>query len=371
MVQIKSQINKLWRTERQQYKQLFRLRISNIDVHKKEGGSVVVLVTLALTALLGFCAIVTDVGLLYAKKAHLQNSVDAAALAGVQELPNGVSQAEQKARDYASRNGVSDVNVTFEASNAKIIVEATQRVPTYFALIWGITEEQISVSARAMIVPPEGVFGAVPLSVQKQDLVYGQKYILKYGGRPEDADSDLYLDDDKNNKVKIDGEESGTFGWYGALELTGTGAKTYEEDLANGYQGTLRVGQILNVKHGNMSGPTLEGITTRLNRDTIPKNTIENYESDAPQIIYIPIVKIISEIGQSVQEVQIIGFAAFFLEGVAGNGNDSEVTGWFIKGIVSNQISAKLPDLSNTEQDMLNGETSNDYSLYTAKLVAN
>lgn len=369
MVQIESRLTKLRRSVLQQYKQLFRQGISYTDVHKKERGSVIVLVTLALTALLGLCAIVTDVGLLYVQKAHLQNSVDAAALAGVQKLPNDVGQAEQIARDYASRNGVSDVNVTFEADDAKIIVQATQRVPTHFARIWGITEEQISVSARAMMVPPVGLFGAVPLSVQKQDLVYGQKYVLKYGGRS--VDSDLYLADDKNNKIKKNVDESATSGWYGALELTGPGAKTYQEDLADGYQGTLRVGQILSVKHGIMSGPTSAGINERLDRDSIPKNSIEYYESDAPQIVYIPIVKIISENGQAIQEVQIIGFAAFFLEGVAGNGNDSEVTGWFIPTIASNQISAKLPALSNTEQDMLNGETSTDFSLYTAKLVAN
>lgn len=326
MVQIISRIQ--WRSQLQQFKQLLRQEFSNIDVHHKERGSVVVLVTLALTSLLGFCAIVADVGLLYAQKAHLQNSVDAAALAGVQELPNDVSQAEQKARDYATRNGVSDVNVTFEANNAKIIVQATQQVPTYFARIWGITEEQISVSARAMMAPPTVLSGAVPLSIQKQDFDYTKEYVLKSGGG------------------------SGTPGWYGALELSGTGADTYETDLANGYLGTLRVGQILDIKHGNMSGPTAEGINTRLNRDTpIPKNTIDNHERNAPQIVHIPIVEIISESGNSIQKVQIVGFAAFFLEGVAGNGNDSVVTGWFIRTLPSN------------------GE-SNDFGLCTPKLVS-
>lgn len=339
--------------------------------YPRERGSVLVLVTLSLTVLLGFCAIVTDVGLLYAQKAHLQNSVDAAALAGVQELPNDVSQAELKAKDYANRNGVPDVNVTFGANNAKIIVQVTQQVPTYFARIWGITEEQISVSARAMMVPPTGLSGAVPLSIQEQNFIKGQKYVLKSGGGF--GSSDWYLDDDKNNVVKKSGEESGTSGWYGALELTGTGANNYETDLANGYTGTLRVGQILDVKHGNMSGPTADAINTRFSRDTrIPKNTIDNYDRNAPQILYIPIVKIIAESGNSIQQVQIVGFAAFFLEKVAGNGNDSIVTGWFIRTLASNgETSAKLSDLLKTEQDMESGVASNDFGLYTPKLVAN
>jgi hypothetical protein len=371
MVQIKFLVTKQWKSQLQQFKQLFSQGFSITDVHQKERGSVVVLVTLALTALLGFCAIVTDVGLMYAEKAHLQNSVDAAALAGVQELPNDPSLAEQRARDYATRNGAPAVTVTFEANNAKIIVLATQQVPTYFARIWGIAEEQISVSAKAMMVPPAGLSGAVPLSIQEQDFVYGQKYVLKSGGGS--GTSDWYLDDDKNNNVRKSGEESGASGWYGALELTGTGADMYKSDLANGYQGTLRVGQILNVKHGNMSGPTADGINTRLSRDTrVPKNTIDNHDRNAPQIVYIPIVQIITESGNSIQKVQIVGFAAFFLEGVAGNGNDSVVTGWFIRTLGSNgHTSANLSDLLNTEQDMENGEASNDFGLYTPKLVAN
>ncbi|KUO78858.1 MAG: hypothetical protein APF81_18275 [Desulfosporosinus sp. BRH_c37] len=369
MVQIISRFQ--WKSQLQWFKQLFRQWFSVTEVHQHERGSVVVLVTLALTVLLGLCAIVTDVGLMYAEKAHLQNSVDAAALAGVQELPNDPNKAEQKARDYASQNGVSTVTVTFEADNIKICVQATQQVPTYFARIWGITEEQISVSAKAMMVPPTELSGAVPLSIQEQDFVYGQKYVLKSGGGS--GTSSWYLDDSENNVVIKFGEESGTPGWYGALELSGTGANTYQTDLANGYAGTLRVGQIVDVKHGNMSGPTADGINTRLSRDTtVPRNTFVDYNRDAPEIIYIPIVRIITESGNSIQEVQIVGFAAFFLEGVAGNGNDSIVTGWFLKTLASNDhTTASLTDLLQTEQDMEHGVASTDFGLYTPKLVDN
>lgn len=374
MVQIKSILGNLWKYPLLLFEQVLPQGINRADdhpyPHPQERGSVVVLVTLALTVLLGFCAIVTDVGLLYAEKAHLQNSVDAAALAGVQELTSNTTLAAtlaaQTASAYATQNGVSAVTVTIEEDNTKIIVQATQQVPTYFARIWGITEEQISVSARAMMVPPAELSGAVPsaglsgavppaglsravpLSIQEQVFVCGLEYVLKSGGRPED--SDLYLNDDKNNAVKKSVEEPGTPGWYGALELSGTGADNYATDLAYGYQGTLRVGQIVSVKHGNMSGPTAVGINTRLGSDTRePPNTFAVHDRDAPQIVYIPIVRIITESGNSIQEVQIVGFAAFFLEGV----KDSEVTGRFIQTHASN------------------GETSNDFGLYTPKLVAN
>ena len=369
MVQIKLLITKRWRPWKHMIYELTQKKSAYDDL-RQDRGSVVVIVALSLTVLLGFCAIVTDVGLLYAKKVHLQNSVDAAALAGVQELPNNPDDAKDIAIDYATQNGVSSVDVTFEANNAKIIVQTTQQVPTFFARIWGINEEQISVTAKAMMVPPTGLSGAVPLSIQEQEFVYGQKYVLKSGGGS--GTSSWYFDEDKDNSVKKSGG-GGSSGWYGSLELTGSGANVYKDDLANGYQGTLQVGQILNVKHGNMSGPTADGINTRLSRDNrVPKNTINDYDRNAPQIVYIPIVKIISESGNSIHKVEIVGFAAFFLEGVAGNGNQSVVTGWFIETLVSNgQTSATLADLLNTEQDMENGDASNDFGLYAPKLVAN
>lgn len=345
MVQIKSHITKRWKSRLQQFIKLFLKGFSNNDFRQKERGSVIVLVTLALTTLLGFCAIVTDVGLMYAQKAHLQNSVDAAALAGVQELPSNPTLATQTASAYASRNGVSSITVEFEANNAKIIVRATQQVPTYFARIWGITEEQISVSTKAMMVPPTEMFGAVPLSIlDEKKLVYGEPYVLKEGGG------------------------SGNTGWYGALALSGNGASSYEEALANGYQGTLRVGQIVDVENGNTSGPTVKGIADRLAQDTrVPRNTFANHDRNAPEIMYIPIV---TPYGH--KEVQIVGFAAFFLDGDPGNGNDSIITGRFLQKIAINgHNNASLSDLLQTEYDMEHGGTSTDYGLYTPKLVAN
>lgn len=345
MVQIIFRFVISWKSQLQQFKQLVRQGFSNIDVYQKERGSVVVLVTLALTTLLGFCALVTDVALMYAEKAHLQNSVDAAALAGVQELPNDPSLAEQTARNYAAQNGVPAVTVTFAASNAKIIVQATKQVPTYFARIWGITEEQISVSAKAMMVPPTEMYGAVPLSVlDEKKLIYGEPYVLKEGGG------------------------CGNTGWYGALALSGNGASSYEEDLANGYQGTLRVGQIVDVKNGNMSGPTAQGIAARLAQDTrVPRNTFADHDRNAPEIMYIPIV---TPYGHN--EMKIVGFAAFFLDGVPGNGNNSIITGRFLQKLASNgHNNASLSNLLQTEFDMEHGGASTDFGLYTPKLVEN
>lgn len=330
-----------------------------MEYKKKEQGNVAIIVTLGLTALIGMGALVADVGVLYARHAHLQNALDAAALAGVQELPQNTDRAKEVATAYAAENGVNGISVEFRSGNAEIVVRAEESVPAYLATIWGIKESTIGASSRAIMVPPQSLSGAVPLSVEEQDFVYGEEYTLKSGanGGKKDKDEDDFT----------------RGGWFGALELSGNGARNYETDLANGYQGTLSIGQVLEVKHGNMSGPTSKGISERLDRDTrVPRNTFADFDRDAPEIIYLPIVKVLSHNGNSVHEVEIVGFAAFFLEGVEGNGVDSIVRGRFLRTVVTRgQAGGSLADLLKSEQEMEDGNTLSDFGLYAPKLLAN
>ncbi|MHB1651926.1 MAG: TadE/TadG family type IV pilus assembly protein [Desulfitobacteriaceae bacterium] len=311
----------------------------------KDRGSVAILLALAFTALLGFAALVTDSGIIFAKHAHLQNAVDAAALAGVQELPQNPGNAITIAQDYALKNGVGTVNIDLVASNSEIIVSAQETVPTYLATIWGITSTVLGATAKAMMVPPTSLTGIVPLAIEEQTLTYGTEYELKDGG----------------------GE--GEHGWYGLVQLSGPGAQNYEADLENGYPGAISVGQVLDVQHGNISGKTAQAVNCRLNQDErTPSNTFDNHDPDAPEIVYVPVVKILSSQGNSVQQVEVVGFAAFFLEGVAGMGHNSVITGRFIKTIVVHgQAGGSVPLLTAEEQKVSQGDAG--FGLYTPKLL--
>lgn len=326
-------------------------------INSSERGSVVILIALGMTVLLGSCAMVADIGLVYVQKARLQNAVDAAALAGVQELPGDTNTANQVAQEYASKNGVDNIMTRIEANNFKIVVSGQKTVPTYFAKIWGINSEQILANSAAMMVPPGTLSGAVPLSVQEQDFQYGVVYNLKTGSGNQ-----------------ITGQIGGQYyGWFGPLDLTGGGASAYEASLTNGYQGRLSIGQIINTENGNMSGPTKRAVENRFAQDTrTPRNTFDNHDRTAPEIIYVPIVKFASSDLNAVYQVQITGFAAFFLEGVSGNGTDSIITGRFIKTLIpSGKTGGTLAELLKQEEDMENGTSGIDYGLYAPKLVAN
>lgn len=79
-------------------------------------GTVIVVVALMMTVFISFLALVIDVGSLYLERIRLVNTLDAAALAGVQDLPDDPQLAEAKALDYASQNGL-DSNVTVEITD--------------------------------------------------------------------------------------------------------------------------------------------------------------------------------------------------------------------------------------------------------------
>ena len=68
-------------------------------------GAVAAIMVVSIVALLGFAAIVVDAGVLYTERRHLQTAADAAALAGVQELPGSPAAAVAQAQNYAAING--------------------------------------------------------------------------------------------------------------------------------------------------------------------------------------------------------------------------------------------------------------------------
>lgn len=113
----------------------------------RESGQTLVIFVLFLPVLIGFCALVLDVGNWYAQKRFVQNAADAAVLAGAQDLPDS-SAAQAQAQDYVTRNGGGVTNVTFPTST-KIRVTVTRNVPTYFAKLFGLSSVNVAAKATA------------------------------------------------------------------------------------------------------------------------------------------------------------------------------------------------------------------------------
>lgn len=279
---------------------------------RNERGTTAVLTTLAMTALLGFTALVVDVGLWYENRVQLSNMVDATVLAGAQDLPDA-EKAGASADSYAVQNGRSGdtVNLAFDDGNMSLTATASRDVVNLFSRVLKQFSDTTTVraAATAQIFPLGSAIGVVPIGVVKQNFIYGTTYTLKVGG----------------------GE--GTTGNYGALALGGNGACNYLENIKYGYDGKLRAGDWVTTETGNISGPTKSGIEYRIAQDSgVSYNTVSQA---SPRIVILPVLDSLTVNGKG--EVLIVGFAAFFLESVGGSGHENEVTGKFMRIVVAGE----------------------------------
>jgi len=125
-------------------------------IKRNEDGQVLVLVALLMVVLVGFAALMIDVGAMYLTKSNMQNAADAAAIAGAQKLPY-VSTAISTAKDYAELNGAEKLKTTatapYNGDSDMIEVVITKNVPFSFAKVLGFTQSDVTARAVAKRVP--------------------------------------------------------------------------------------------------------------------------------------------------------------------------------------------------------------------------
>ena len=275
---------------------------------REQKGAAVAVIAISMTAMIGFAALVIDGGNLYLNKTRLVNLADAAALAGAQDLPGDPQSAIASAYSYAAQNGMSNdtIDVTISNDNTIVTVNASRTVPFFFAQIFHMNSSNVSARAAAAIKPITGVGNIVPFGIVKQPFKYNQTYTLKAGGG------------------------SGYNGNYAALALGGTGSTIYEGNITNGYKGQLLIDKLVTTETGVMSGATSKGVKARMEQDKYA--TFETMEKNSPRILTVPIIESLEVNGRG--EVLVVGFAAFFLEDIGGNGHENYVTGKFIQTVV-------------------------------------
>ena len=117
---------------------------------KSRKGSTAVLTAIMMSTILGFCALVVDIGRVSLEKNRLQNAVDSAVLAAAQDLPDTAVSADT-AKKYIELNGfgTADISVRFASSNRQISVEAIENMDYTFARILGINSTNVKTSATA------------------------------------------------------------------------------------------------------------------------------------------------------------------------------------------------------------------------------
>lgn len=117
---------------------------------KNEKGTAAVMTAVLMSTVLGFCALVVDIGRVSLEKNRLQNAVDSAALAAAQDLPD-TTAAIGTVNDYMARNGFGAIQIAvrFTNTNKRITVEAEETVDYTFARALGINSTNVNSAATA------------------------------------------------------------------------------------------------------------------------------------------------------------------------------------------------------------------------------
>jgi len=306
----------------------------------REGGQTLLIFVLALTVLLGFTAMAIDLGLFFQDRRHLQNTADAAALAGVAELPKKPAAAKAKAAEWVAKHGLSSSEIktiqvrTIDYPNDTLYVEVERQFDWIFGRVLGKTSSAVPASAAAQVGSLSGGSDLMPWAI-----VLGDSDCLDSTGvQIPGADC----------SVKVGAGLSVT-GWYGALDLdeNGGGSSEYDSNIVDGSSETFYCarGQTdpecettdVYALSGNKVGGTGDGINTRLRAEPTSgcdtnSNGIDDFSEvfpanadgtgsnfgvacpDSPRLIIVPIVTLT---GVPVHSVTIEGWALAYLDGYA------------------------------------------------------
>jgi len=156
-----------------------------LRIIRKEDGATAIIVAILLVVIIGFSALVIDVGHLYEVRRQLQSAADAAALAAAQEIIKGgdIVQVSSVADEYAKKNDfkqdlgtIRELEMVypsemtkFEAEYAKVTVK--KKVDLFLAPVFSLiatgnfTDKTIFAQAKAEVVYITGGKGLVPWGV--------------------------------------------------------------------------------------------------------------------------------------------------------------------------------------------------------------
>jgi hypothetical protein len=117
-------------------------------------GQAIVITVVMITALLGMCALVLDVGSWFRADRATQATADAAALAGAQALPVDPAGATGSAVTYATKNGggatSGDVTITSSIdTNDTISVHVHRQAESFFSKVFGLGNVDVGSKATA------------------------------------------------------------------------------------------------------------------------------------------------------------------------------------------------------------------------------
>lgn len=301
---------------------------------RDDRGMSALLLAILLPAILGMQALTVDVTRMFVERRELQNAVDAASLAAAAYLPSAdatvLAHARGAAVAYASLNGVeiTEADVTFTADRQsfdRVHVRAQRDVAFAFARHVGISIGAVGGQSVAQVGQLGGMSGILPLGVVPPPggLRMGETYCLTLGP--------------SGNRNRCPAAIRGDFHAIDIDAIGNNSANIYRSRIATGSLTTVRTGDVRSVVPGNMNNPTQQGFATRLGSNNEAfSDVVERLDGcggcgfrvlnwESPRIGLVPVIN------YGASTTTVLGFAVFFIESNAGNGN---VVGRFIDTLV-------------------------------------
>jgi putative Flp pilus-assembly TadE/G-like protein len=279
---------------------------------KRDCGQATVITVLFMTVLLAMTAAVLDVGSWFRADRALQATVDAAALAGAQELPKNPGQAKTMALQYAGKNGggVSSGAVKFSSKfvdNDTIEVTGEKPAPGFFSKLLGIDSVKVGATAKARTAGITKAKYVAPIVVHEkhpglqcdpnpcsgpQTLTYQH---LKQNGSPNGA---------------------GNFGFINLTGESGNGTSEMGDWILHGYNDYLGIGDY-DARTGNpFSSSHVKG----------------SLEARLGDVLLFPIYRKLTG-GGTGAKYEIIGWVGFRITGMDLKGNNEKLFGEFTEVI--------------------------------------
>ena len=290
-------------------------------------GQVTVMAAVLMVFLVAMVAFVLDVGSWFRQQRISQSTVDAAALAGAQVLPNDPGGATTMASTFANKNGgVLGATITIGSkwnTNDMITVKQTKSATGFFSKVLGINTVSVHAKASAVAAIPTQTLGIAPITV---NILHPQ---LSGAGCPC-----------FNVPTTLPLGKTGAPGAFALLDLdnsdtTGTvGASTLASWISKGYDSYLPLGVYF-------SDPG-----AKWNNSIIQNALIGRYNSDLLFPVYDTLVG-----SGSNAEYHVIAWVGFHLQNVDASGTSGSLTGYFTRiiwqGIVSQSgpSNPAIPDL--------------------------
>ncbi len=330
----------------------------------RERGQTLMVAALVMAVVMGFTALAIDVGLLLEERRDNQNDADAAALAGVQYLPQNPATAIDVATQWAAKNGVAAGDIvtiqvqSTNVANDTLYVELSTKFGWVFGRVMGQTTSDVSAKAKAVVGSLGGNNRMMPWA-----LLEGDSNCL-------DANGDVIFG--STCSVKVGAGASAITGWYGALDYDGNGGGSaeYKANIVDGTTNTryciagdpspgcVSAVTVVDALTGNKVGPTDQGIDTRIAQGGTPCDTDNSGKDDfaeifqnnpsggatytvvceSPRLIIIPIVSYSSE---PVQTVTIRGWSLAYLDTYWCVGNCNGAGHWEVQVQVVDAVYAQ------------------------------